>query len=446
MKGFSVAASSRSIPRLAALTLAVACSYMAPVMVPIVGIDTGAVAQAQEGQKSRVRRTPALRQQVFAQLERARDLADEGEHSEAHKVLGRLLDGSGLNSYERAMTWNLTAYVHYAQDDYQATAKAYQKVLEQENLPLSLEQNTLYSLAKLHLVQEQYRQALPILDRWFGLSESPGAEAWILKAQIHYQLQEYDQALGPVSKAIELGEQGDGKPAENWYLLARAIYYQQNDYKGLRDVLKALVRYYPKRQYWVQLAAVYGELGQEKAQVAAMEAAYEQGLLTKEQDLTMLARQLLGEGVPFKAAQVLDKGITDEIVEPTAENLRLLADSWMMAKEHDKAIDAMGRAAAKAEDGELYMRLAQIQLDQGDYQAALDAADKALDRGGLDRPDTALVVKGLAEFNLDRLTAARRTFRKAKDYEESSKVAEQWLSYIEREAERRRQLQEALDS
>lgn len=430
--------------RAVALSLAVACGHAAPVMIAAVGVDTGATAQAQDGRESRVRRTPALRQQVFTQLERARDLADDGNYSEAHKVLGRMLDGSSLNSYERAMAWNLKAYTHYAQDDYAATARAYDKVLEQDNLPLSLEQNTLYSLAKLYLVQEQYKRALPIMERWFGLSESPGAEAWILKAQIHYQLKQYDQALVPIGKAISLAERDGGKPAENWYLLARAVYYQQNDYKGLRDVLKSLVRYYPKRQYWVQLAAVYGELGQEKAQVAAMETAWEQGLLTKEQDITMLARQLLGEGIPWKAARVLDKGLADDIVEPSAANLRLLADAWMMAKEHDKAIEAMSRAAEKSEDGELHMRLAQIHLDQANFEQALDAANQALQRGGLDRPDTALVVKGLAEFNLDRLKAARETFRRARDYEKSSKVAEQWLGYIEREAERRRRLDEAL--
>ncbi len=138
-------------------------------------------------------------------------------------------------------------------------------MLEQDNLPLSLEQNTLYSLAKLYLVQEQYREALGPLNRWFELQESPGGEAWILKAQIYYQLKQYDKALVPVRKAIEKAEVDGGKGAENWYLLARAVYYQQNDYKGLRDVLKSLVRYYPKRDYWVQLAAVYGELGQEGA-------------------------------------------------------------------------------------------------------------------------------------------------------------------------------------
>lgn len=409
-------------------------------------VTAGGAYAAESDGKDNVRRTPSMRQNVFDKLERARDKADQGEYEKAQKILDSLLNGSGLNSYERAMAWNLKAYVYYGRDQYSQTARAYRKVLEQDNLPRSLEQNTLYSLTKLYLVQEQYKKALPIINRWFSLVENPGAEAWILKGQIHYQMGDYQKALEPIRKAIALGEKSEGKPAENWYLLARAVYYQLNDYEGLRDVLSALVRYYPKRQYWIQLAAVYGELGQSKKQVAALETAYEQGLFEKESDYTMLARQFLNQDVPYKAARVLKQGLEKKVVEANAENLRLLADAWIMAKEDAKAVAAMERAAAKADTGEMHLRLAQIQLGRGGYAKALEAAKRALEKGGLDRPDRALVVKGLALFNLDKLDAARVAFREARSYEKSRETAKQWLSYIEREAKRKKQLRSSAGS
>lgn len=433
---------------MALLGLVSALSIGQPLLLgALAGHGSGAVQAADDGgNKGNVRRTPSMRQEVFQKLERVRNKTDQGQYEDALKMLDNLLDGSGLNSYERAMAWNLKAYTYYAQDQYDKTANAYTQVLKQDNLPRSLEQTTLYSLAKLYLVQEEYKKALPIINRWFDVVDKPGAEGWILKGQIHYQLEQYDKALKPVRKAIEMGEQGKGKPAENWYLLARAVYYQKQDYEGLRDVLTSLVRYYPKRQYWIQLAAVYGQLGQSQKQVAALETAYEQGLFEKASDYTMLARQFLGQEVPYKAAEVMKAGLENGTVEASAENLKLLADAWLAAKEDKKAVAAMRRAAEKADDGQFYLRLAQIQLDQAAYKKALQAANRALEKGNLDRPDMALIVKGLAQFNLDKLSTAKRTFQQAKNYEKSREQAQQWIRYIESEARRREQLNKSLDS
>lgn len=46
-----------------------------------------------------------------------------------------------------------------------------------------------------------------------------------------------------------------------------------------------MVRWYNKPEYWVQLAGVYGQLGEEAKQLAMLEAAYQQGFLVKGTDL-----------------------------------------------------------------------------------------------------------------------------------------------------------------
>ena len=128
----------------------------------------------------------------------------------------------------------------------------------------------------------------------------------------------------------------------------------------------------------------------------------------------------------------IDKGV----IEPDVTSLRMLADAWMLAKEYDKAEDALNRAAQRADDGELYLRLAQIHAEQAEWTEALAAARRAVERGNLKRPDQARMTEGLALYNMDRLEEAKAAFSRASRYEQSEAAARQWTSYISREQER----------
>ena len=54
--------------------------------------------------------------------------------------------------------------------------------------------------------------------------------------------------------------EGEGKlPKEQWYNLARFLYFDKEDFDSALDVLNTLIIYYPKKQYWVQASHLYGE-------------------------------------------------------------------------------------------------------------------------------------------------------------------------------------------
>ncbi|EDY86527.1 tetratricopeptide TPR_2, putative [gamma proteobacterium HTCC5015] len=407
--------------------------------VPTAMSVVGSEVQAAE-QKSRIRRTPTLRPNIFKMLDQARESADAQQYGDATAKLDKL-SKIRRNSYEKAMTWNMYAYVHFNQENYSEAAKAYENVLKEDRIPVSLEENTLYSLAKLYLIQEQYQKALTPLNKWFDLAEKPGAEAHILRAQIFYQLEQFNKALPEIRTAGQIARSKGKKMRENWLLLERAIYYQNKDYNGLERSLKDLLALYPKASYWVQLAAVYNQLGDETKELAAMEAAYEQDYLEKEQHYISLTQMMLANEVPFKAAGVLQQGIDQNIVEANERNLSLLADSWMMAKEYDKAIAALKLAAKESETGDNHFKLAQLFVERREWQQASVHVDAALKQGGLRQTSSAYVLKGMIEFNLEDFSQARQAFKKAKKDEQTAKAAQQWLKHIEAEEQRRAYLQ-----
>jgi tetratricopeptide (TPR) repeat protein len=386
--------------------------------------------------KKRVKRSATLRPQIFKKLDKARALADEGKFNDA---LGELksLEKRKRNSYETAMTHNMYAYVYFNQENTKGAIKAYSDVLTVKNIPDSLRQTTLYSIAKLHLMEEEYDKALGPLNEWFGMVEKPGAEAYVLRAQTYYQLENYKKALPDVKTAIAMTKDAGNPPRENWLMLERAVYYQNKDFNNLARCLQDLATLYPKAQYWVQLAAVYSELGQPKKELATLESAFDQGMLKKENELISLAQALLGLEIPFKAAKILEDGMEKGAIEANARNLSLLGDAWMIAKEYDNALVAMNKAAVESQQGKDFFKLAQIYTERQEWQLALENVDKALKLGGLSQEHTAHVLKGLVLFNLDDLSDAKAAFAKAKTYEKSERAANQWLDYIKAEEQRR---------
>jgi tetratricopeptide (TPR) repeat protein len=386
--------------------------------------------------KSRVRRTPALRPVVYTKLEEVQKLADKKNYTAAFEKL-TLLQKMQRNSYEQAMTFSMQAYVHFNKENWAEAAKSYESLLNIKNIPISLEETTLFSLAKLYFIQEQYKPALETLNTWFELTEKPNSQAYVMRAQMHYEMKNYLSALPDIKRAMSIAhEQGLKKP-ENWLLLERAIYYQNKDFKAMERCLKDLVALYPKKSYWLQLAAIYNELNKPLKELAIMEMMYDQGVLQSELELVNLAQALLANNSPYKSASIILTGIKDKKIEENAKNLRLLGDSLMLAKEYSESINVLERAANLSQQSKDYFKVAQLAVDRQLWDKAENYLEKAIALGGLSQPQDALVLKGTVLFNRENLSAARTEFEKAKTYSSTQKVAEQWLGYIDAEMQRR---------
>ena len=403
-----------------------------------------AVSGKKTVKKKRVRRAQTMRPKIFKKLDKVRELSDAKDYDGAASVL-ESLSKVKRNSYEVAMTWNMHAYMHFNQENYAAAAKAYEKIIAGKRVPESLMQTTLYSVAKLYLIQEQYKQALTALNNWFDVVEKSNAESHILRAQIYYQLENYKNALPDVKQAIAMTLAQSKKPRENWLLMERAVYFLNKDYVSMERCLKDLIAYYPKSdsiaQYWVQLSAIYNELGKPEAELSTLETAYEQGLLKKETQLVSLAQAMLGKDIPYKSAQIMLMGMKDKYIEENAKNLSLLGDALMLAKEYEQAIIVMAKAARLSDSAKDYYKLAQIHTERQEWNDALSNVDKAIDKNNADSKQAikvheARILKGLVLFNMKDLLLAKAEFEIAAKNEYAEKMAGQWLKYITGEQKR----------
>src|SRR5690606_8271060 len=292
-----------------------------------------AAQRAAEGQQQEqeTRRTPAMREVVYQRLAEAQACAEMGDLQCARDKLNQVSRMRDLNSYETAQMHYFEAYMAFEAEDYNAAITAYEKVLQQPDLPISLEQNTMLSLAQLYAQQERYQEALSMLDRWFGVTESPGTTAYVLKAQIHYQLRQYEQGIPAIMAAIDLAREQGRELEESWFQLLNVFYFELENYPKVIETLTFMINNWPKKDYVIQLASIYGQEGQEERMTALYEAAYEAGWLTRSQELVNLAQMLLQSEAPYKAALILEKGIEDGSIEKNEANWRLLSQAWQLA-------------------------------------------------------------------------------------------------------------------
>ena len=321
-----------SLFRVSALSVIALCGAVALDQAAPGVLLSEAVAQDKPKKDTReTRRTPALRNKVYERLAEAQTLAEAKDYAGASAILNDMISEDGkqaLNSYELANVYNLHAFLSYANEDYPQSLRYYEQVIAQPDIPLAMEINTRFTIAQLYFVQEKWQQGIDALLMWFEMNEKPNAGAYVLLAQGYYQVKRYDLALDNVETAIAMHE-GEGKlPKEQWYNLARFLYFDKEDFDSALDVLNTLIIYYPKKQYWVQASHLYGEKKDEPRQLALMEAAYEQGFLDRSSELVTMAYLYLNAEAPYYAGSVIQKGFADELVDDKSKNYELAGRAW----------------------------------------------------------------------------------------------------------------------
>ncbi|MFT4631214.1 MAG: tetratricopeptide (TPR) repeat protein [Candidatus Azotimanducaceae bacterium] len=443
------------------VVVAVTALWCAPAIVGNMSqgvLPTIGSVQAQE-EKKETRKVPAMRERTYKTLSEAQVLIDpesvpleEGQERpdvvanplEAIEILNSLRESRGINSYELAQIWNTLAFAYYTLDDLPNTLMSYENVLKQE-ITEALELSTLRALFQLYYSQEEYKKSIGYMDRWEVLRGNPDAGVTFIKATAYYQLEDYTNALKQALAVERIAIANERDIKETWWYLQVVIYNELKDNDNVINVLEKMIVVYPKKQYWMHLAGMYAEKGQEDKSLSAYYAAYSQGLFEKETEIVMLAQRLLNAEVPFEAAQILELGIKNKIVTKDEKNAKLLATAYTMSQDMSKAIDAWRDAAAYSKEGSLYYRLAQALSNEDRHKEAVVAYQQALDND-IDEKDVADVYfwRGISQMQLEDWDVATASFREAAKDKDKEKSSRRYIKYIAGEKRRQAALREML--
>ncbi len=409
--------------RLATL-LALAMLFVAA---PAVGKEP---EQRREKPKPETRRIESTGKFAFTRLERAQKALSDGKAAEALNALNELQGREdSLSDHEKAMMWQTFAYAYSALERYGPAAAAFEKCLALEVLPPQSVLNARYNLAQLYLVQENYGKAITNFEIWFKATDNPTADAHYMMAAAYAQADRPREALPHALKAVAKA----GAAKEAWLQLLLSLQFQLGQNRDAAATLQQLIAAFPKKTYWMQLAAAYSELDDKKKALATMEVAERQGFLTSENELRNLIQLYLYNDIPYRAALTIERAIAAGRLANDAKNQELLANTWLQARERERAIAPLERAAEMSGDGNLYVRLGQVHISEERWDRARDALAKALGKGGLRDAGNVHLMLGIANASEERWREAQAAFSAARKYDASAKAATQWLDHIAEE-------------
>ena len=444
-------------------------------------IQSGEESERDRRDRTRTKKSQAVSKSVYEKITRAQEMMEVDDNDGALKILSALRASSKISEYELQNVLNYIGFVYYNMEDFPRAMKAYEDMLRIPSLEEQMRKTTIYTLAQLNTMAENYRKSISLIEQYFRLEVNPPPSAHILYAQNLYQLERYKEMIKPIETAMtndirrqkaarlaalekaqedlkkargeeeiplatlaltKATERANTEPVikENWYTLLNFAYFQQENFSKVRDIQKYLLVHYPKKRYWFSLAGAYTELGEDEKLIYAYDAAHTQGMLEKSTEFVTMAQLYMQAEVPYKAATLLEEEIKNKRVEKNAKNYRLLSQAYTLAAEDDKAIPALKAAAKLSEEGEIDLRLGNAYLNLAMYGECVKAVRSALKKGKIKSPDRAQISLGMCLYNEKEYDDAIKAFKAAAKTKRSKRISGQWVTVIESEIERNRQI------
>ena len=378
--------------------------------------------------KKKLGKSQTVRERTGKRLNAAYEHVQAERWAEAEAEIGRLRVPS-LNPLERANYHQIYAFIESGKKNPAGARKHLEQALAANALSPKDQAQTHRQIASLFLGESKWSEAVENLKQFIAIAETPDPSAYYLLALAYYQMEDLDNARMAAEKAIELGN----PPQEGAFQLLLAIRLTKREYAEAEPVLLELVQRYPKKLYWTQLSTLYGAQGDYEKALVYLELANVQGFLTEDEEVRRLTQLLLARDLPYPAAQLLEKAFEQKRIKDDANAYELLSTAWIQARDFDKALPPLRKAAELSTDGKLMIRLAQVHLQREELDQAESALRNALEKGGLPSPGDAQLLMGIALFGQNRPEQALTWFGRAREQAVTREEAEIWVKHVQQQ-------------
>ena len=359
-------------------------------------------------------------------LNKAQEAASDGDTDKALNLIDEVLADKKVTPYAKAFALYLRSNAKWEKEDGAGAIADLKEAIAIDALPNSNQFPAIYTLAQFQLQEEQYADAAKTVDQYIDLSGDKKPEAIAVKANALYRADKFQEAIDTMKQAIAASD----KPQESWNQILMASYFELNQYGEAAKLSEEQLAKNPNDKKLIQqLASIYVNDDKNDKALKLLSDAKSRGLITTSDDYKLLA-QLYGQAEkPAEGAALLEEGFQKGAIQPSYEMYKLLGDSYALAENEPKAIEAYGKASPLAKDGEADLLRGQLQVNNQQWGPAKESLTKALSRG-VKRQGAAYVLLGNAENELGNKSAAIAAMEKAQGYEETRQMAGTWLKMI----------------
>lgn len=370
----------------------------------------------------------ALSEPTYRRLAEIHDqLLAKNKSAEAVRALRELLPKVAGSRYETAVVYQNLGHAYLVQGNQEEAAEAFDQSLAQAALPEQVALPLQYGLAQIRLAQGRYKEAVKWLERWFARSPNAPADAHVLAAAAYQGMRDYRHAATYIERAIG----ASAKFEESWHQLLIACLLELREQARAARALVTLISKVPEKTvYWQQLAALYMEMN-EPMRALALQAIEMRLHPAGARTLSQLVDFYRQVGIPLKAAELLQQGMQRGLIDADADNTARLAETWLQAREYDRALEALQQAYELKPRATLQQQRAQILMSRADWKGAMAALRQALRVDGAKERGQLWLLLGMAAYEAGETAQAAESFRRAAEYADTRKQASDWLHFLE---------------
>ncbi len=338
--------------------------------------------------------SPMLAQQVLTILTEA-----EEDPEDALADLARLVERARTDR-DLAFVMTERAALLIQQDQLDVARAEVAQVLTDRPPEFAPRLRNLY--ATTLLAEEDYQGAVAQLELWATHSETPHPHGLFLLGYACIRLERYDDAVLALERAVG----SDYPTRDQWVELLAFAYTQVGRPEDAVGLLKSLIAERPERaRWWKQLGGILMLLEQIPEGTAGLAVAQTLEPMSYA-DQRRLARLFAHIGMPADGAELLGAAIDGREEAAGFEELMLLGELWMLARETDRAIEVFTAAQEVADQGEAALLIAQLHAQREEYASARDALELSVAAYGEATPPRAHYLLAVVQINLGDLRAA----------------------------------------
>lgn len=304
---------------------------------------------------------------VFRALQASQAAQQAGKFAEAEQALRAVQPKNG--SLEQALIWRSQGYLAWAQGNPQQAITALTKAFTSAQLTAEQITEDRLNLAKLNFSAKNYNQALQYLQKATQTNE-------VLEMQI-----EAWQGLGRLDKALPLAERylkGKSTINDNWLQFMVGANAQLKRYKEAEQWQKRILQRSPdKINAWKQLAALQQMANQHSKALATLRTAYAKGISFTQSDLDSLIALASASDQPWQAARLLEGMLKSGLMNSSQSTQERLAQLHWQARDYPSAAKQYTQLAQQTGKGQHWLSLAQLEIQQGRWNAGLQALNSA---------------------------------------------------------------------
>jgi len=330
----------------------------------------------------------------------------------------KIADKTPFEEYQVAKYYGFIA-INQPMPDYAAAAKAYNREVASGGVP-EAEKATMYNVAmRLNYQEMNFPETIKDaaeLQKMQPLDDT----GYLVLIQAYYNSNDFPNAAETAKKEIAAKVASGMKPTEDVLGLLLNAQIKSKNEAGAREALDQLAMVSAKPEVWGQeMDFVVGSQGITDHQLLN---AYRLSVLTgtmKDTDYAAMATIDLQNGLPKEAVAVLTKA---------NKSGELLTQANGLAARDD--LEALATEAAKQTNGEVDVKLGESYYTYGQYDKAIAALEKGIQKGGLKDAADAQTTLGIAYLAAGQKDKAVAAFdQAAKTQTAAGQVAHAWSLY-----------------